>query len=114
MRLTVNSGTSRLLDFFEDDVYYFFVTELESGGSLGKYLKEVKNNISEERAREISHHVAQTIDDFHEYGLVIGQIDIDSIIMSDKGHNGVPRLSKFDFAQILYPGNTIKDYGSDV
>jgi hypothetical protein len=34
--------------------------------------------------------------------------------MSDKTDNQVPRICKFDYAQILYPGNTIKDYGSDV
>jgi hypothetical protein len=45
---------------------------------------------------------------------VIGQIDIDSILMSDKTDNQVPRICKFDYAQILYPGNTIKDYSSDV
>ena len=43
MRLSVNAGTTRLLDFFEDDFHYFFVTELESGGTLAKYMKEQKN-----------------------------------------------------------------------
>jgi hypothetical protein len=49
----------------------------------------------------------------HEYGILIGQIDIDSILLSDKTPNAVPRICKFDFAQILFPGNNIKDYGPD-
>lgn len=47
MRLCVNAGTTRLLDFFEDEVYYYFVNEIESGGALGKALREAKVPITE-------------------------------------------------------------------
>jgi hypothetical protein len=58
MRLSVNAGTTRLLDFFEDEVYYYFVTEIESGGSLAKHLRESGTQITESKAREISLHLA--------------------------------------------------------
>lgn len=34
--------------------------------------------------------------------------------MSDKSPSALPRLSKFDHAEILFNGMTIKDYGADV
>ena len=46
----------------------------------------------------------------HDYNLLVGQLDLDSILMSDKTELAVPRLNKFSKSKILFPGQTLKEY----
>lgn len=45
----------------------------------------------------------------HDYGIMLGQVDLDSVIMTDQTEAAVPRISKFNKARIMYPGSIIKD-----
>ena len=110
MKLAVHSNTTRLLDHFQDDLYYYLVIELETGGTLFNWMAQNKNFIREERAREICVKIAHAIDFLHDYSIILGQIDIDSIIMTDLSDSALPRLSKFSKARIIYPGHTIKEH----
>lgn len=97
-----------MIDFFEDDTFFYLVSELESGGTLSSYLAERKNIIKEERARDISHNIALAIDFMHDYNLIVGQLDMDSILMNEKSDLAVPRINKFSKARILFPGMSLK------
>jgi serine/threonine protein kinase len=104
MKLCVHTNTVRLLDFFEDENNYDLVIELETGSTLSSYMQERKNLIKEMRARDISHRVAQGIEYLHDFGILIGQLDLESIMMTDVSDSAVPRISKFSKARILFPG----------
>jgi hypothetical protein len=65
--------------------------------------------VKEERARDICNRIAQAIEFMHDYGIIIGQLDLESVVMTDQTDSAVPRISKFNKARIMYPGSTIKD-----
>ncbi len=46
----------------------------------------------------------------HEYGIMIGKLTIDTILMTDKSDQAIPRISNLSTARILMPYQKVKDH----
>lgn len=84
MRLGVHHYVGRLIDYFDSEYYFYMVLELESGGTLLQYITERKNFIPEQRCRVLAQKLAQGVEFLHEYGILIGKLDLTTIMMTDK------------------------------
>lgn len=77
--------------------------ELEVGGTLSQYLKYFKNFLPETRCRVLTQKIAQGIEFLHEYGIMIGKLTLDTILMTDKSDQAIPRISNLSTARVLMP-----------
>ena len=110
MRLGVHHYVGRLLDYFDSKQYYYQVFELENGGTLAEYTKEYQNIIPEARCKTIAQKLAQGIEFLHEYGIMIGKLNLETILMTDKSDEAIPRISNLSAARILMPYQKVKDH----
>ena len=84
MRLGIHHYVGRLLDYFHSEDYFYMVLQLECGGTLLQYTKERNNYIDERRCKDIALKLAQGIEFLHEYGILIGKLNLSTIMMTDK------------------------------
>jgi len=71
---------------------------------------EYQNIIPEARCRVITQKLAQGIEFLHEYGIMIGKLNLDTILMTDKSDQAIPRISNLTTARILMPYQKVKDH----
>ncbi|KDO30036.1 CAMK/CAMK1 protein kinase [Saprolegnia parasitica CBS 223.65] len=70
----------QLLDFFEDDVYFYLVSELLQGGTLFDRII-TKDHFSEDGARAIVRQLVQVIECCHQRGVIHGDLKPENILM---------------------------------
>ncbi|OQR95061.1 calcium/calmodulin-dependent protein kinase [Achlya hypogyna] len=70
----------QLLDFFEDDAYFYLVSELITGGTLFDRII-TKDHYSEEAARTVVRQLIQVIEFCHLRGVVHGDLKPENILM---------------------------------
>ncbi|KAF7722763.1 hypothetical protein EC973_002717 [Apophysomyces ossiformis] len=95
----VNCGD--MLDYFEDDDYYYIVMELHGAGmDLFDYI-ELKNGMVESEIRMIFKQVALAVRHLHSHKIVHRDIKDENVVLD---HNGGARLIDFGSAAYLKPG----------
>jgi serine/threonine protein kinase len=71
-----------LIDTFENNDNFFIVLEYLSGGDLFEYLNKREFKITEDRARTISHQIANALFYLHTYGIAHRDIKLENILMT--------------------------------
>ena len=46
----------------------------------------------------------------HEYGILIGKLNLETILMTDKSDQAIPRISNLSATRILMPYQKVKDH----
>ena len=85
------------------------VMELEQGDTLHQYLSERRGILLEARAKSIAMKLAQGIEYLHEYGILIGKLNVNTIMMTDRSDQALPRISNLSRATVLMPFQKSKD-----
>lgn len=103
------------MDYFEDRDFIFICMEDSGGPQLKDYLDgqarviynpEVLGKdliVDECRIREIMHKIAQGLEMLHSLGIILRDLQLKSIMMSDNSEFANPRICKFDRAIVLGP-----------
>lgn len=99
----IHHNCVRVLDYFFDAKFSYMVMELEQGGNLKDYLLDRFNLVVESRCKVIAQKLAQGIEYLHSMGILIGRLNIKTIMMTDKSDQAVPRISNLSQAQIATP-----------
>jgi len=103
----------RFFDVFENQDYIYIVMELLSGGDLFRYLQKREFQISEKRARDISHQIATAIYYMHSFGIAHRDLKPENILLVDKGENAEIKLVDFGLSRTFGPGETTcEPYGT--
>jgi serine/threonine protein kinase len=61
LKMAQHPNIVKLLDVFEDEVYFYIVMEYLDGGDMYEYLKERKFNISELRAKKLAYQITVAV-----------------------------------------------------
>jgi len=88
----------RLLDIFENQDYIYIVMENLSGGDLFTYLEKRNFEISERRAKELSHQIATALYYLHSFGVAHRDLKPENILMNEEG---VVKICDFGSAKLL-------------
>jgi len=113
LKMCQHPNIMRLLDVFETIEYLYLVTELLEGGDLLSYLKRMKFQVPEARARKIIHSLATGIFYLHTYGIVHRDLKPENIVLKTNSDDADVKIVDFGLAKIIGPAETCKDiYGT--
>ena len=76
----------RLLDIFENQDYIFIVMENLQGGDLFTYLEKRNFELSEKRAKTLSHQIATALYYLHSFGVAHRDLKPDNLLIGRDGH----------------------------
>ncbi|KAG0173038.1 hypothetical protein DFQ30_009055 [Apophysomyces sp. BC1015] len=101
LRKIPHDNCGDMLDYFEDDDYYYIVMELHGAGmDLFDYI-ELKNGMVESEIRTIFKQVSLAVRHLHSHKIVHRDIKDENVVLD---HNGCARLIDFGSAAYLKPG----------
>ncbi|OQR81624.1 calcium/calmodulin dependent protein kinase [Thraustotheca clavata] len=80
MRRINHPVSLQLIDYFEDDDYFYLVSELMQGGTLCDRIM-MKDYYSEDKARMIVRQLIQVIEFCHQRGVIHGDLKPENILM---------------------------------
>jgi len=109
LKVAQHPNIVRLHDIFEDDKFFFIVLEYIPGGDLYDYMLDRKFNISEDRARQLCHQIADAVSFLHKFGIVHRDLKLENIIMMDATEASVPKLVDFGLAKMIGPGEVANE-----
>jgi serine/threonine protein kinase len=98
-----------MLDVFENPDYFYIVLEYLSGGDMFDYLKRREFEISEDRARQMIHQIANAIYYMHSFGIVHRDIKLENIMMTDDSNTAEPKIVDFGLAKMVGPEEVITE-----
>jgi serine/threonine protein kinase len=87
----------RLFGFFEDEIYFYIVTEIMEGGELFDEIVE-REFYWERDAQEVVRMLADALNYMHKKGIVHRDLKPENILLTTKGKDGVVKLADFGFA----------------
>ncbi|KAI9919214.1 hypothetical protein PsorP6_011938 [Peronosclerospora sorghi] len=87
-----------LLDYFEEDRYYYIVTPLCTGGELFDDLVKRKS-YTEEDARVLMRKLASAIEYLHSRGIVHRDLKPENILLKTSAHGAEVMIADFGFAR---------------
>ncbi|GKY99644.1 hypothetical protein MPSEU_000918400 [Mayamaea pseudoterrestris] len=87
----------KIIDFFEEDDYYYFVTELMEGGDL--FDRILTNQVyTEKDARDLARTLMEAVDVLHDNHITHRDIKPQNILMKSKDNNSDIKICDFAFA----------------
>lgn len=101
MKAVSHVNIERMLDYFEDVSKIYLCLEYHNGGPLKDYLKLIDKEEKEIRVRDIATKIANALEHLHSHGVILRNLDIDSIQMSSLSPYAAPRITNLDQAIIL-------------
>lgn len=101
------------MDIFENQDYIYIVMENLSGGDLFSYLEKRSFNLSEERAKELSHQIATALYYLHSFGVAHRDLKPENILMSSETDISDCKIVDFGLSMIVGPTQTsLAPYGT--
>jgi len=101
----------RLYDFYEDDNFYYLITEYCAGGELFDHIVEIKN-FTEEDAAFIMHEILGAVAYCHEKGIVHRDLKPENILYETSSQDSHIKIIDFGTAAIFDGENLNKTLGS--
>jgi serine/threonine protein kinase len=77
-----HANVMTLYDFFENEEFYYIVTEYIQGGDLFDYLKAWNFSLTESRVRDIVSQLLQALGYLQSFGVIHRDIKLENIMMS--------------------------------
>ena len=105
------SNIMRTLETFEDDRYYYIVTEYMQAGDLYNYLCNLHDQpISEEHTKSVLKQLATAVDVLHSHNILHRDIKIENVLVEDFSRMTSLKLADFGLAvQLASPTEKIND-----
>lgn len=108
-----HANVMTLYDFFENEEFYYLITEHIQGGDLFDYLKARDFSLTETRVKEIVSQLLQALSYIQSFGVIHRDIKLENIMMSTNEESAVPRLIDFGLSRVLGPTQTTTEpYGT--
>lgn len=86
----------RLLDYFESVDEIHICLEYHNGGKLKPYLITIDQEQRESSIRDIALKIANGLEYLHSHGVILRNLETDSIQMSNLTSDAVPRITRLD------------------
>lgn len=83
--------------------------ELLTGGDLFNYLERRNFDVSESRAKELSHQLATALYYLHQFGVAHRDLKPENILMEDNGDTACCKIVDFGLSKIIGPNQTSLD-----
>ena len=99
----------KLEDYFENKENIYLCLELHSSDTFLEFIKGLGERLAEYWAREIYLRIISAVEYLHDHGLVLRNLDSDSILMSKVPadtplHKATPRIGRLNRAQLIGSG----------
>ena len=99
----------RLLDIFENQDYIYIVMESLEGGDLFTYLEKRDFEISEKRAKALSHQMATALYYLHSFGVAHRDLKPENILMASDSDDSDLKIVDFGLSKIIGPNESSLD-----
>ncbi|SAM07116.1 hypothetical protein [Absidia glauca] len=107
LRKIPHDNCGDMMDYFEDDDYYYIVMELHGAGmDLFDYI-EFKDTMHESEIRSIFKQIAMAVRHLHSHKIVHRDIKDENVVLD---HNGGIRLIDFGSAAYIRPGRRYETF----
>jgi len=98
----------QLLNYFEDNKYFYIILEYLRGGDMYDYLNRRDFTIPQERALTLAKQMAKAMFFIGSYGIVHRDLKLENIIMTDDTDQAVPKIVDFGLCAISNPDETME------
>lgn len=99
----------RLLDIFENQEYIYIVMENLQGGDLFTYLEKRNFEITETRAKTLSHQIATALYYLHSFGVAHRDLKPENILMVSNDDDSDLKIVDFGLSKIIGPNESSLD-----
>lgn len=99
----------RLLDIFENQDYIYIIMENLAGGDLFTYLEKRDFEISEDRAKTLSHQMATALYYLHSFGVAHRDLKPENILMVSDDDDSDLKIVDFGLSKIIGPNESSLD-----
>lgn len=107
LKICQHPNLVQLLDYFEDNRYFYIILEYLQGGDMYDYLNKRGFSIPQARALELSAQLAKGVYFLNCYGIIHRDLKLENIMMSDNTEQAVPKLVDFGLSAITGPDQSI-------
>jgi len=90
-----------VVDYFEEDDFYYIVMELMAGGDVFDRILDLQN-YTEKDARDLARTLLSAVDDMHDSGVAHRDIKPQNIFLETKESNSAIKLGDFGFAKRVH------------
>ena len=93
----------KLYDVYEDEKYFFLITELCTGGDLLDYIRESGGGLTETQARQFLVPIVDALNYCHSLGIVHRDIKLENLLITQKKgfSQKIVKVSDFGFARFI-------------
>ena len=109
MKMCQHPHIIRLLDIFENQDHIYIVMEHLKGGDLFTYLEKRDFEVSEERAKQLTHQIATAIYYLHSFGVAHRDLKPENILMSSDRETAELKIVDFGLSKIIGPNESSLD-----
>ena len=99
----------RLLDIFENHEKIYILMELLKGGDLFTYLEKRNFELSEDRAKTLSHQLATALYYLHSFGVAHRDLKPENILMVSDDEESDLKIVDFGLSKIIGPNESSLD-----
>jgi len=103
----------QMIDFFENEEFFYFVFEYLEGGTLLSYLEKRKFKIPEKRIIHIIHSISTAIYYCHKLGIIHRDLKPENCFLVDKTEDSDVKIVDFGLATMLCPSEkSLESFGT--
>ena len=106
-----HNGIVKLIDFFEEERFFYMVEELVEGGELFDRIIQ-KHNYNEREARDLVRTIFQTIKYCHDNDVVHRDLKPENLLLANKNSDTEVKLADFGFATVAKNQTLVKGCGT--